>query len=79
MQYFKSDDFYNFVNQNQNIFFEFYLKRGGHPFIRTEYANGYKRDISLRNYSEPQIQDEFMKVTQQGKLYRIIYIYIYSW
>lgn len=67
MEFIKTDDFYSFVNNNKQINFEFYLKRGGHPFISAQYANGLKKDIPLRNYSKEQILEEMNKATQQCK------------
>jgi hypothetical protein len=44
------------------------LKRGGHPFIRAVYANGYVRDISLRNKSDEECLEEFNTVISLCKL-----------
>jgi hypothetical protein len=54
-EFFKTDDFYSFVNNNK-FNFEFFLKRGAHPFIRAVYTNGYIKDFNLRNYSEEDIK-----------------------
>ncbi len=47
-EFFKSDDFFYFVNNNKANF-EFYLRRGFHPFVRAIYANGFVKDVPMRN------------------------------
>jgi large subunit ribosomal protein L43 len=54
-QFFKNDEFYNFVNSNPTIDFEFLIRRGRHPFIRAIYANGWHKDLPLRNFNEESI------------------------
>jgi large subunit ribosomal protein L43 len=54
-KFFKQDDFYNHVNSHPSINFEFHLRRGRHPFITAIYANGWEKDISLRNMSEEEV------------------------
>lgn len=55
--FFKQDEFYNFVNKNFNINFEFHLRRGRHPFITAIFANGWEKDISLRNMKQDDVLD----------------------
>lgn len=74
----KSNNFYDFINTNKNVSFNIFLKRGGHPFIRAIYANGYKRDISLRNKTPEECLTEFKTTTQLCKIY-YIYKKINSW
>jgi hypothetical protein len=54
-EFFKSDDFFYFVNNNKANF-EFYLKRGFHPFLRAIYANGFVKDVPLRNNNTQEIK-----------------------
>jgi Mitochondrial ribosomal protein L51 / S25 / CI-B8 domain len=54
----KSNGFYDFINNNKSVQFNILLKRGGHPFMRAIYANGYKRDISLRNKTTEECLEE---------------------
>jgi hypothetical protein len=52
------------VNGNKNIYFEFYLRRNIHPFIRAHYNNGYMKDISLRRMERDEISVEFSKIRE---------------
>jgi hypothetical protein len=65
--FFKDDKFYAFVNQHKNIFFEFHIKRGAHPFLRAIYRNGFEKDIGLRNYKSDMILNEFIRVKDDCK------------
>ena len=61
------DEFYNFVNKNQMINFEFYLRRGRHPFIRAIFANGFEKDIPLINKNEEEVYKELQKLKANCK------------
>ncbi len=67
-EFFKSDDFYNFVNQNKNIFFEIYLRRNIHPFAKAIYANGLEKEISFRNFDKEGILEELQKLKENCKI-----------
>jgi hypothetical protein len=41
--------------------FEFYIKRGYHPFFRAIYANGYIKDFSLRRFNPQEVLDELIR------------------
>lgn len=53
--FFSEDEFYNFVNDNPTISFDFNIRRGRHPFIRAIYANGWVKDLPLRNLNGQEI------------------------
>ncbi len=53
--FFKNEEFYNFVNKNSTISFEFNIRRGRHPFVRAIYANGWQKDLPLRNFKEEEV------------------------
>lgn len=72
--FFKSDKFYNHVNGNPSIAFEFHLRRGRHPFITAVYANGWEKDISLRNMSEEDVFGLMKHVKSNSKKIPQIYI-----
>ena len=63
----KTDDFYSFVNTNKSVNFEFYLRRGNHPFIKAIYANGFQKDISLKNKTDEEVMMEFNKLKENCK------------
>lgn len=67
-EFIQTDKFYNFINSNPNINFEFYLKRGYHPFIRAVYANGLTKDVNLRNYTNEDVFVELDKTNQSSIL-----------
>ena len=46
-----SQDFAHFVNQNEHVDFEIYMRRGRHPYVSSTYINGYVRDLPLENKS----------------------------
>ena len=48
-----------FLDKNPHIKLDAFMVRGEHPYIRTEYINGWNRTISLRNLSEPEILEVF--------------------
>lgn len=47
----------DFLDNNPSIMLECYINRGHHPYIRTEYINGWNRTIPLRNKTEDEIID----------------------
>ncbi len=38
-----------FVNENEHLSFDMFMKRGYHPYVSATYVNGYVKDIPLRN------------------------------
>jgi hypothetical protein len=40
----KSGDLVNFMNKNENVELEIFLKRGNHPYMSSTYINGYVKD-----------------------------------
>ncbi len=67
-EFFKSDEFYKFINQNKNIFFEIYLRRNIHPFAKAIYANGLEKEISFRNFEKEGILGELQKLKENCKI-----------
>ena len=57
----KSDELSQFVNKNEHLKLEIYLKRGHHPYMSSTYVNGYVKDQPLRNMEVEDIEDEFVK------------------
>ena len=47
----KSQTFADFVNDNEHLKVEIFMKRGAHPYISSTFINGYVKDIPLRNKS----------------------------
>lgn len=50
-----------FMEVNPQIQFEAIINTGNHPYIKTEYVNGWKRTIGLKNYSADQILEAFTR------------------
>jgi len=46
----KSQELADFVNKNNHLNLEIYLKRGNHPYMSSTYINGYVKDQPLRNF-----------------------------
>lgn len=54
------------MDSNKQIEFNFLMRRNQHPYVESEYINGYKKDISLKNLSDfDQIIDKlnYLKTT----------------
>eukprot|EP01015_Nassula_variabilis_P018496 TRINITY_DN3019_c0_g1_i5.p1 TRINITY_DN3019_c0_g1~~TRINITY_DN3019_c0_g1_i5.p1 ORF type:complete len:174 (+),score=4.37 TRINITY_DN3019_c0_g1_i5:113-634(+) len=58
----KSDYLKEFLANNPQIQFNFYLKRGSHPGISATYVNGFIKDLSLRNKSHEDVLDDMLRV-----------------
>ena len=63
-EFFKTDDFFYFVNNTKSNF-EFYLKRGYHPFVRAVFVNGFIKDIPLRNANTKEIRSVLYRINSQ--------------
>lgn len=57
----KSEEIVNFVNKNEHVKLEIYLKRGHHPYMSSTYINGYVKDQPLRNMENTEIFEQFIK------------------
>jgi hypothetical protein len=57
----KSQELVNFMDKNENVKLEVYLKRGQHPYMSSTYINGYVKDQPLRNFENEKVLDEFVK------------------
>jgi large subunit ribosomal protein L43 len=57
----KSEELANFVNKNEHLKIEIFMKRGHHPYMSSTYINGYVKDQPLRNMEDNQVMDEFVK------------------
>ena len=55
-----------FLEKNPHLELEAYISNGDHPYIRTEYINGWSRDLSLRNLNPEEILKVFERVRSQG-------------
>ena len=47
----KSSEFAEFIEKNDHLTLDVYLKRGNHPYMTSTYINGYVKDTPLRNVS----------------------------
>lgn len=61
----QSDGLVNFINQNEHVYLEIYMRRNHHPYISSTYINGYVKDQPLRNYENEQILEAFKKVNRE--------------
>ena len=48
-QFLECEQLQKFMSENEQIEFEFILKRGDHPLINGLYINNFMKDRSLRN------------------------------
>jgi hypothetical protein len=48
-KFLESADFKRFTEQNPQIEFNLINRTSRHPFIQSEYVNGYRKDVGLRN------------------------------
>ena len=55
----------DFLDRNPHIKLEAYQVRGRHPYIRTEYVNGWCRTVSLRNLSDGEVMKTLEAVRSQ--------------
>lgn len=60
-EFLESDILKEFMSKNPQISFDFFMKRGSHPFIQAHYINGYRKDCSLRNAESEEILGIFKK------------------
>lgn len=54
-----------FLAQNEHLKFIAYMRRGAHPYIRSEYINAWTKTVSLRNLSPSEIMDAFERERSQ--------------
>lgn len=52
----------DFMQMNESLKLEIFLKRNFHPYISTTYINGYVKDQSLKNLSEKEVVEWVNKV-----------------
>ena len=45
----KSEEMVNFMNKNEHLKLEIFLRRGRHPYMTSTYINGFVKDTPLRN------------------------------
>ena len=48
-QILKSPEFAEYINKNEHLDVEVYLRRGKHPYMSSTYINGYVKDVPLLN------------------------------
>lgn len=53
------------MKDNQQIDFNFIVKRNYHPFVTGAYINGYLKDMPLRNMEEEEVMDSLNKLRNQ--------------
>ena len=57
----KSPTLVDFMNKNEHLKLEVYLRRGHHPYVSSTYINGYVKDQPLRGMEENHVLNEFQK------------------
>lgn len=62
---FKTELVEEFLDKNPHLVFEAYMKRGPHPYVYTQYINGWNRTISLRNLKPEEILQILERVRSQ--------------
>ena len=45
----KSETFAQFIDKNEHLELEIYVRRGKHPYLTSTYINGFVKDTPLRN------------------------------
>ena len=60
----KSEQMAQFVEKNEHLKLEIYLKRGHHPYASATYINGYVKDQPLRNMDQELVMDNFEKFNE---------------
>ena len=48
-QILKSQEFADYVNKNENLDVEIYMRRGKHPYMSSTFINGFVKDVPLLN------------------------------
>lgn len=48
----KSQHLADFLNKNEHINLEIYMRRNHHPYMSSTYINGYVKDQPLRSFEE---------------------------
>ncbi|CDW76166.1 UNKNOWN [Stylonychia lemnae] len=54
----KSQELADFVNQNEHLKVEVFMRRNHHPYISATYINGFVKDQPLRNLPPEEILDQ---------------------
>lgn len=57
----KSEELAKFIEKNEHLKLQIYLKRGHHPYMSSTYINGYVKDQPLRNMEGEEVLDHFDK------------------
>ena len=60
-----NQDFVDFVNKNEHITLDVYLKRGKHPYMTSTYINGFVKDTPLLNKSHDETFEHIKQVNQE--------------
>uniref|UniRef100_A0A7S3MX02 Large ribosomal subunit protein mL43 n=1 Tax=Strombidium inclinatum TaxID=197538 RepID=A0A7S3MX02_9SPIT len=63
-QLLKSSELAGFMNENEHMNMEVYLKRGRHPYISQTYINGYVKEVPLRMKNK---EDCFKHITMANE------------
>ena len=48
-QILKSQEFADYVEKNENLDVEIYMRRGKHPYMSSTFINGFVKDVPLLN------------------------------
>jgi large subunit ribosomal protein L43 len=51
----KSEELVQFLEKNDHVKFEVYMRRNHHPYISSTYINGYVKDQPLRNMKDEEV------------------------
>ena len=55
----KSANLADFIEKNEHLELECYMKRNKHPYLSCSYINGFVKDVPLRNMDEDEVFDYF--------------------
>lgn len=61
----KSEKLASFVQNNQHIRFEFFLRRNHHPYVSSVFQNGYVKEQPLRSMEPAEVLEWLTKVNSE--------------
>lgn len=60
----KSEQLVEFMQRNQHLKLEVFMRRNHHPYVSSTYINGFVKDQPLRQMGEEEVLDQFKKFNQ---------------
>ena len=61
----QSQEFADWVNHNEHLKIEIFMRRGQHPYMSSTYINGYTKDTPLRNSTQDQAFGHLQQVNTE--------------